>query len=178
MTNQSGTYFRDIYANLVKELPEFPSNDPSPNLQDCINEKYTYVDPQGNKSERYGLNFVRAEMLARQHKLPSDVVTHLREMAILQYVIDFKNAPGLQKVVSEFGLSATEIGRIAGLIAQEKEYPCFSFSKNTELAIDENWAPRWHTEYLPIIEQLVKVKPSVLSRFIGWVKRLFVRKST
>lgn len=162
MTNKPGTYFRDIYANLVKQLPEFPNNDPSPNLQKCISEP----------------NFVRAEMLARQHNLPSDVITHLQEMAILQYVIDFKNGPGLRKLIAEFGLSPTEVGRIAGLIVQEKEYPCFSFSKNTEMAIDENWAPRWHTEYLPIIQQVVKVKPSALSRFIGWIKRLFGGKST
>ena len=162
MTNQSGTYFRDIYANLVKQLPEFPTGDPSPNLQECISK----------------VNFVRAEMLAMQHNLSSDVITHLREMAILQFVIDYKNGPGLRKLTENFSLSPAEVGRIAGLIAQEKEYPCFSFSKNTELAINENWAQVWKEEYSPIIQQVVKAKPSILSRFIGWIKRLFGGKST
>jgi len=162
MTNQSGTYFRDIYATLVKQLPEFPNDDPSPNLQECISNA----------------NFVRAEMLARQLNLPSNVITHLREMAILQYVIDYKNRPGLQKLIENFSLSPAEVRRTAGLIEQEKEYPCFSLSGNTEMANAGNWAQVWNENYSPIIQQVVKAELPVLSRFIGWIKRLFGGKST
>ncbi len=166
MTNQSGTYFRDTYLTLVKQLPEFPAGDPSPNLQECIREE----------DER--LNFVRAEMLARQFNLPSDTITRLREMAILQYVIDFKNGPALQKLIEDFSLSPAEVERIFELIKQEKEYPCFSFSRNTEMAIKLNWAETWKENFQPIIQQVVKPQLSVLSRFIGWIKRLFGGKST
>jgi hypothetical protein len=99
-------------------------------------------------------------------------------MAILQHVIDFKNGPGLQKLVAEFNISAAQIERIVGLIADEKQYPCTSFSRNTELAIDENWADVWKTEYVPIVNQVVKRKASILSRFIEWIKRIFRGKRT
>lgn len=142
MASQTGTYFKDIYNDLMSRLPEFPSNDPPPNLQESIKPGY--------------VNFVRAEMLARQHNLPSEVITHLREMAILQYVIDYKNGPGLERLIDDFTLSQTEIRRIVGLIEQEKVYPCFSFSKNIKLAIDESWAQVWQEEYMPIVRQSIK----------------------
>lgn len=161
---ESGTYFKDIYTDLKRQLPEFPTDDPSPNLQECIGIKPDYV------------NFVRAEMLARQYNLSSEIITHLREMAILQYLVDYKNIAGLQALMQEFNLTPSERSRIVGLIEQEKEYPCFSFSKHTQLAINENWRKEWRNEYLPIVQE-VMIKPSVLSRLILRIKRLFGRNA-
>jgi len=149
---ESGTYFKDIYADLKRRLPEFPTDDPSPNLQECIGIKPDYV------------NFVRAEMLARQHNLSSEIITHLREMAILQYRRDYGNIHGLLTLIEEYGLTPSERSRIVQLIEQEEKYPCFSFSKETEMAMGPRIRP-------------ALVKPSVLSRFITWIKRLFGRNT-
>lgn len=162
IASESGTYFRDIYADLMKRLPDFPTSDPTPNLQECIGTKPNYV------------NFVRAEMLARQHSLPLDVITHLREMAIFQFLIDYKNIAGLRKLIDEFDFNPAELSRVIGLIEKEKIYPCFSFAKNTELAINENWGEIWQKEYSPLVQQVIG-KPSVLARFITWIKRFFGR---
>jgi hypothetical protein len=83
------------------------------------------------------------EMLARQHNLPLDLITHLREMAIIQFLIDYKNIAGLQKLIDAFDLDRAERSRIFGLIEKEKIYPCFSFTKNTQLAINENRGEVW-----------------------------------
>ena len=160
IVSEYGTYFRDIYADLMERLPEFPTSDPSPNLQECVGTRPNYV------------NFVRAEMLARQHNLPPDIIAHLQEMAIIQHLIDYRTSIGFYKLMDEFNLNPTERSRIIRLIKKEKTYPCFSFSKNTELAINENWAGVWEKEYFPLIQQMIG-KPSVLSRFITWIKRLF-----
>jgi len=149
ITNEPGAYFRYIYADLLKRLPSFPATDPAPNLKDCISA------PNQERSNS-GPNFVRAEMLARQHNLPSDVITHLREIAILQYVIDYKNFVGLEVLIREFGLSPDEVSRIIELIKTEKTYPCFSYTGATELAVGENWAEVWHRDYLPHIQHLTK----------------------
>ncbi len=151
--NEPGTYFRDIYADLTNRLPGFPAEDATPNLQECIR----------------GANFVRAEMLATQHQLPSDLIAHLREMAMLQYIIDYRNFVGVEELIRMFELPRAEVSRIIGLIEEEKEYPCFSFSRHTLLAIDENWTQVWQKEYAPHIQHLVS-KPSILSRLIEWAK--------
>jgi hypothetical protein len=161
MTNQSSTYFRDVYASLVKQISEFPSGDSSNKLHNCVSNG----------------RFIRAEMLARQFSLPLDVITHLREMAILQYVIDNKNMPGLQKLIEKFELSPAEVWRIVRLISQEGEYPYFSFNKNTErAAMYESHGEYWDDS--PSTQQVIKAKVSVISRFIRWIRRLFGSKST
>jgi len=159
IVSEPGTYFRDVYADLLKRVPGFPASDPNPNLPECIS----------------AANFVRAEMLARQHKLPSDVITHLREMAVLQCIIDYRNFDGLKRLVEEFELAPAEVRRILGLIEAENTYPCFSFSKKTELAVDENWAGVWQKDYYPLVQQVIG-KPSVLARFIAWIKTLLLRR--
>jgi hypothetical protein len=37
-THESGTYFKSICADLPRQAPEFPTGDPSPNLQLRIDE--------------------------------------------------------------------------------------------------------------------------------------------
>lgn len=124
MAKQTGTYFRDIYSNIVRQLPQFPIDDPNPNLQECIKPDY--------------VNFVRAEILAKKHNLSSDIIKHLQEMAVLQYLVDYNNLEGLLKLSSDYNLSRSERIRLVNLVAQESAYPCFSFSKTTEIAIDDS----------------------------------------
>ncbi len=154
---QNGTYFKSLYDNLVKLSSTFPTDDPSPNLVDCL-------------SNDQRLNFRRAEVLARQHNLPTTVVQHLRELTILQFVIDYANKPGTNRIINEYEYSEKEIGRLAGLIAQEKYYPCFSFSKNTEMAISENWGQIWHQNYEPIL-----CVSTVKESFWNKIKRFFTK---
>jgi hypothetical protein len=161
LASEPGRYFRDIYADLVERIPELPTIDPTPNLRECI----------------HTANFVRAEMLARQQNLSLDVITHLREMAILQYIIDYRNFDGLKRLIVEFELTPAEVRRILGLIEREKTYPCFSLSKNTEMAVRENWSEVWQRDYAQHIPELMR-KLSVLSRFITWLKNLFGRNRT
>ena len=155
MVNQTGTYFKERYTNLMSQSPKFPSDDPSPNFQACIEQP----------------NFVRAEMLARQHNLSSEILISLQELAILQFLVDYQNAPGLVKLTKQFNMTPAEYHRILGLIKQEKDYPCFSFSKATEQGINESWA----TQYVPIERKVeALIKPRV--RWFDWILRLFGKK--
>jgi hypothetical protein len=113
---QTGHYFRDIYTNLISRLAEFPDDDPSPNLRECIEKP----------------NFVRAEMLARQHNLPTETLIQIQELTVLQYLIDFGNDQGLARVMHIYQMTPMELDRIVDLIKQEEYYPCFSFSRSTE----------------------------------------------
>ena len=144
MANQTGTYFRDIYTDIVKQLPQFPTNDPSPNLQECIRDDY--------------VNFVRAEKLAKQHNLALDIIKHLQELAILQYLVDFDNREGLLALGNEFNFSQPERVRLIQLIMKESTYPCFSFSKRVGMAVDENWVSNWNKFYFPSAEDFMKGK--------------------
>jgi len=141
MANESGTYFRDIYADIVKQLPQLPTDDPSPNLQECIRDNY--------------VNFVRAERLAKQHNLAPDIIKHLQELAILQYLVDFDNREGLLALGSAFNLNKSERIRLIQLIMKESIYPCFSFNKHMEMAVDENWVSNWKQFYLPNAEDFM-----------------------
>jgi len=156
--SESGTYFKDIYADLKRRLPELPTGDPSPNLQECIGSKPYYV------------NFVRAEKLARQHNLSPEIITHLQEMALLQYSRDYHppNIHGLLELLEEYGLTPSERSRIAQLIEQEESYPCFSFSKATERAA--------YLEDYSLFVREALVPPSGISRFIARIKGLFGRR--
>ena len=71
MANEPEHYFRDIYNSLINRLNDFPSDDPSPNIQECLKKP----------------NFVRAEMLAKQHNLPSETIIQIQEMTVLQYLL-------------------------------------------------------------------------------------------
>jgi hypothetical protein len=119
MDTESGYYFRDIYDSLINRLNDFPSDDSSPNLQKCLKEP----------------NFVRAEMLARQHNLPSETIIQIQEMTVLQYLIDYKNIPGLAKVMDLYKMTPMELDRIVEIIKKEKYYPCHSTSRTTETGI-------------------------------------------
>jgi len=104
------------------------------------------------------VNFVRAEMLAKQHGLSDSLITNLQEMAILQYVVDYKNGHGVMELVEKFGLSSRDIGRLARLIEQEMEYPCFSFSRETRMASGDKWAHDYEEKYAPILREAMKGK--------------------
>jgi len=158
VVSESGTYFRDVLVDLKGRLSEFPDDDPSPNLRMCID----------------GSNYVRAEMLARQHNLSLDVVTHLRELAVFQYMVDFENTPGLLRLREDFGFSRDEALRILRLVLSEKKYPGFSYSRNTVMAVDENWSQMWSAKHLSDIQQFSGVvKQSFLSKLIGWFRKVF-----
>ncbi len=128
---QEGHYFRDIRNNLMGKRKDFPADDPSPNLQECLdcnaNETYTF-----NGLKQYGFNLVRAEMLAKQHNLSPEIIIQIQELAILQYIWDFNNDIGLRKLLENFKITPAELTRIMDLIKQEKEYPLFSYSHSTE----------------------------------------------
>jgi hypothetical protein len=162
MTSETGTYFKVIYSDIVKRLPSFPIDDPSQNLQDCIKPDY--------------VNFVRAETLAETHSLPKDVITHLQELSLMQYMWDYNNLEGFEKLIQEYHISQKERIRIGLLILNEKEYPCFSFNRNTLNTIDENWAGNYGIPFQ--VEREVKEanKPNFISRFITWLKNLFKKK--
>jgi hypothetical protein len=142
MADKSGTYFKDIYADIVKQLPQFPTDDPSPNLQECIRDNY--------------VNFVRAERLAKGHNLAPEIVKHLQELAILQYLVDFGNREGLLELGHEFNFSRDERVRLIQLIMKESVYPCFSFSRRTEMAADNNWGSDWKELYVINAEDFMK----------------------
>jgi hypothetical protein len=161
MDSPIGTYFKGIYDDLVKRLPTFPSDDPSPNLQECVKDDY--------------VNFVRAEMLAKSHNFPDDVITHLQELALMQYMWDYNNLSGFEKLIQEYHISQKERIRIGLLILNEKEYPCFSFSRNTLNFIDENWASNYGIPF-QAKKEVKEAKPNFISRFITWLKNLFKKK--
>jgi len=110
-------------------------------------------------------------MLARQHNLSVEVVKHLQEMAVLQCLVDFNSREGLLKLGTEFKLSQSERIRLIKLISNESSYPCFSFSKHTEMAVNENWASDWKTLYLPTAEEFTRKKKGLLSRLIAYLKK-------
>lgn len=157
MANQTGTYFRDLYADIVKQLPQFPTNDPSPNLQECIRDDY--------------VNFVRAEMLAKKHNLPSDVVTHLQELALMQYFKDYDNLTGFEKLIQEYKITPNNRARIVLLSLKENNYPCFHFTQHTLDAIDDNQAGIYAGSSFSRVKK--EAKPNCISRFIAWLKSPF-----
>jgi hypothetical protein len=139
---ESGHYFGKIYAGLISKMSEFPNDDPSPNLRACI------------KPPNFGPNFVRAEMLARQHSLSSDILIALQELAVMQYSIDFQNVPGLKELLKQFQITPLELVRLFELIKVEKVYPCFSFSKATE--VEGGISSNWDNLYSSIEEEIAK----------------------
>jgi hypothetical protein len=161
MDNESGTYFKSIYDDIVKRLPTFPSDDPSSNFRECIRPNY--------------VNFVRAETLAENHNLPKDIIAHLQELALMQYMWDYNNLEGFEKLIQEYRISQKERIRIGLLILNEKEYPCFSFSRNTLNNIDENWASNYGIPF-QVEREVKEAKPNFISRFITWLKNLFKKK--
>lgn len=57
-------------------------------------------------------NFVRAAMLAEQCQYPPEKVRHLQEQALKQYACEYRNAPGLGKLVEWYGFSKSDAQRI------------------------------------------------------------------
>ena len=139
---------KELYDNLVVQSSDFPSDDLSPNLQECIRS----------------VNFVRAEMLARRHNLPSSVFRSLQELALMQYARDFRNLTGFEKLVKEYNITPSERKQIVLNIFREETYPCFSFSKHTERSINESWA-EWTAGYV--------WQRGAMSRFTAWLKSIF-----
>jgi hypothetical protein len=137
MTSELGYYFRDNVESLTKKKSEFPCDDPSPNLQQCLDFKNQ--NPYIFQGLTYhGLNLVRAEMLAKQHNLSSEIIIQIQELAILQYLWDFWDSardteqPELREMLKLFKITPAELVRIIDLIKEEKEYPLFSYSRATE----------------------------------------------
>jgi len=162
MTSETNTYFKDIYDELVKRLPTFPEDDPSPNMQECIRNDY--------------VNFVRAEMLAKKHNLSSDVITHLQELALMQYFMDYDNFIGFEKLIHEYKITQNDRTRIVLLSLKETKYPCFHFSQHTLDSIDENQAARYAGSSSFRAKREAKGKPNFISRFIKWLKGIFTKK--
>jgi len=161
MVSETGTYFKGIYDDIVKRLPSFPNDDPSPNFQECIKTDY--------------VNFVRAETLAEAHNLPKETITHLQELALMQYMWDYNNLEGFENLIQAYNISQKERIRIGLLILNEKEYPCFSFNRNTLNTIDENWAGSYGIPF-QVEREGKEAKPNFISRFITWLKNLFKKK--
>ncbi len=59
-------------------------------------------------------NFVRAAMLVQQHERPQDEVRHLQEVALKKYAFEYRNYPGLYKLMREYELSEVDLERILG----------------------------------------------------------------
>ena len=64
-------------------------------------------------------NFVRAAMLAQQHQRPHDEVRHLQELALKKYAFEYRNHPGLRKLMQEYELSEADLERILGKSLKE-----------------------------------------------------------
>jgi len=151
---QAGVYFKDLYANLKSKAPMLPSDDPSPNIQTCIDQP----------------NFVRAELLARKHKLSQDIVIACRELAVMQYVLDFKNFPGLKKIIKELKFTPMEFNRVFKLLKEEKYYPCFSFDKATEQEFPTVW-----TQSSQLIEIDTYAMQYIVDQIQGWADEWYGR---
>ena len=82
-------------------------------------------------------------MLAKQHMLADDVISAIRELALMQYMWDFDNLSGFNTLIQDFNITPSDRTRIVLRILKEGAYPFFSFSKNTEQSIDESWASRY-----------------------------------
>ena len=164
MTSEVGAYFKDIYRDLVNRLPLFPSDDQPPNLQDCIKPDY--------------VNFVRAEVLAKSHNLPDDIITHLQELSLNQYFRDYDNFEGFDKLIKEYKITQKERTRIGLLILECRDnYPCFHFTQHTLESIDENQAERYFgVGVFQTFKGTKETKPNFISRFISWLKGLFKKK--
>lgn len=163
MVSESSEYFQVIYDDLVKRLPSFPSDDPSPNLQDCIKPDY--------------VNFVRAEMLAKSHNLPNDVITNLQELALFQYFRDYDNLEGFERLIQEYKITQKGRTRIGLLMLEESKYPCFHFTQHTLDSISENQLEMYFgAGVFRVAKEGKEAKPNIFSRFIAWLKRLFKKK--
>ena len=174
---ETGTYFKGIYNDLVNRLSSFPSDDPSPNIQDCLRGTYQQkFNGVPNGLEHGFVDFVRAGMLAKSHNLPEDVITHLQELALMQFMWDYNNLEGFEKLIQEYHISQEERKRIGLLILNEKQYPCFSFSAKTLNNIDENWASNYGVPF-QVKRETGRAKPNIFSRFITWLKNLFKKKA-
>jgi len=64
-------------------------------------------------------NFVRAVMLAQQHDYPRDKVRYLQELALKKYAFEYRNYPGLRKLMREYELSEADLKRILGKGSKE-----------------------------------------------------------
>ena len=93
----------------------------------------------------------------------------------MQYMWDYNNLSGFEKLIQDYHISQKERIRIGLLILNEKEYPCFSFSKNTLNTIDDNWASNYGIPF-QAKKEVKEAKPNFISRFIAWLKNLFKKK--
>ncbi len=95
-------------------------------------------------------NFVRAVLLAQNNHWPLDKIKHLQELAIRQFAAEYRNLPGLKKLVEEWEISKTEVDRILGdVLEQPMAYTGVQFDGNTmryptlkewiENAIESKW---------------------------------------
>lgn len=69
------------YNDLLDKVHEFPTDDPSPNMQQClmpINDK----------------NYTRAVLLAEKHNMSRDIVAGLQELSFLQFIYIYQNYDG------------------------------------------------------------------------------------
>ena len=164
--NQGGTYFKETYNHLKSLAPQLPSDDPPPNIQICI------VPPISPPP--YGPNFHRAAFLARKHNLSPEIVRELRELTIMQYILDFKNFPGLKIVIKELKFTPMEFNRVYKLIQEEKYYPCFSFDKATEKANEQGFAKAM--EQMPQLNEInAGVMQYVVDQIQGWAEEWYGR---
>ena len=171
-THTDGYYFQNLVDELTKRKPEFPTDDPTPNLQQCLDFQCTQPY-KFNQQDYYGLNLVRAEMLAKQHNLSPDVIKHLQELAYLQYSYDFRNWEGMKNLVDRFETRTKDLKRIFHLIDEEKVYPMFSYRRETEMSIDESWHETYDMFKRAVIQEVAK--PNIISRFFFKFRNLFIR---
>ncbi len=57
-------------------------------------------------------NYVRAVMLAEQNHYPQEKIRQFQELALRQYVSDYRNLLGFQKLVQEWEIPQSEVKRI------------------------------------------------------------------
>ena len=88
---------------------------------------------------------------------------------------DYNNLEGFENLIQAYNISQKERIRIGLLILNEKEYPCFSFNRNTLNTIDENWAGSYGIPF-QVEREGKEAKPNFISRFITWLKNLFKKK--
>ena len=121
----------DEKAGIVKSLqdrgiPQYPAilatdevRRPRASVPTAVQER---MSPEEDIQFEIGRrNFVRAAMLAQQHKHSPAEVRRLQELALQKYAFEYVNYPGLRSLMQEYELSEADLEQILGKSLREIE---------------------------------------------------------
>lgn len=92
-------------------------------------------------------NFVRAEFLARQLHRPAEEIKELRQKALQQFIVEFRNPEGFLTLAQEYQLSEQELSQFLRQFLSSSSPKQFDLKSMSFLSLSE-WVQRHFSKYL------------------------------